>query len=137
MLIFGLLVTAGSLVTFVYLLIFFCENVLSVLGATLAAKLAFITGGGWIGAVVSGLVAFACLSVSLRLAFGLVKPWPTRLCLTALIVLPAAITTFVVTERMLWPAVPSMAWRTLMASFAAILIAAGAARKLFALAAAS
>ena len=133
MLILVFLLCAGGLIALAYLVIMFCENVLPAAGAIVAVQLALHTGGGWPAAIVSGICVFAALSIALRLGFALAPAWPVRLGLIAIVAAPAANCAYILADAVLNPAVPSFVWRTLLASLASVLMAAGAVRKLVAL----
>jgi len=130
MLPFVLLLTAGGLIAAVCLIIFVCENVVAVIVAVLAARFALATGGSCIGALLSGLLAYAAVVVGLRFGVGLARAWPLRLGIAVWVVVPASLTAFVLADAIMTPIVPSMGWRILMAAVGAIAIATGAARKL-------
>ena len=132
MLVFALMLIAGGLVVAVSLIVFFAENLFALLCAILAGKAALATGGGWPGALVAAALIFALVSVGLRLAILLTRSIHLRLLLASLIIVPAALLTFLFADGILWPFVPAPVWRMSLAVIAAVAVAAGAGRRLWA-----
>jgi len=131
MLVFALMLMAGGLIMAVSLIVFFAENLLPLLFAALAAKAAFVTGGGWPGALLAGSLTFALASTALRLSMLFITTPLLRLVLIGLIVVPAALFCFLLAEAVLWPFVPSSLWRTSLALIAALAAGAAAPRRLW------
>lgn len=137
MLVFALMLIAGGLAVAVALVAFLSENLLAGLAAILAGQAALATGGGWPGAVVAAALTFAAVSAGLRLAILCTRSLGVRCVLASLIVAPAAVVSFVVTDALLWSVVPAPVWRTCLAVIAALVSAAGACRRLWTLSAAA
>ena len=135
MLLFALVLIAAGLVVAVSLVVFLAENLLALLCAALVGHVALAGGGGWPGAVVAAATTFAFAATGLRVAIGLAPSAGLRMLFAGLIVIPAALFSFGLTEAVLWPFVPAPIWRTSLALIAAAAGAAGACRRLRALAA--
>lgn len=130
MAIIALLLVAIGLLAAAWMIIVCCENALAAGGALLAGHIALATGGGWVGAVFSAMVAFAAVSVAARLAFGFARAGPIRVLISLLVAVPAGTIGFLLADGILWAAGPSPVWRLSMATVFALAVAAGAVRRL-------
>ena len=131
MLVFGLCLIVGGLITAVALTLFICQYLFPLLCAGFAGQAALATGGGWPGAIVVSALTFAVVAAGLRLGMVFAKPAPVRALCFLLTIGPAPLVAFALAEACLWPLVPSSPWRMCLAIFAAIWATASACRRLF------
>ncbi len=130
MLLFVLALMVAALATAWLTVTYFAANLVPLLTAIFAGHAAYLTGSGWIGAIVVGAIVFAISSAALQLAVAFAKPTWLKLLIIAPVVIPPAVAAFAMVDASL-AQIPNPLWRDLVASAAAVGTAAAAHRRFF------
>jgi hypothetical protein len=131
MLLFVLALMVAALATAWLTVTYFAANLVPLLTAIFAGHAAYLTGSGWIGAIVVGAIVLAISSAALQLAVAFAKPTWLKLLIIAPVVISPAVAAFAMVDASLAHQIPNPLWRDLVASATAIGTAAAAHRRFF------
>ena len=122
MIFLGILLGLAAIVLFCWLLFTLAVFALPFFAAVSAGTWAYQTGGGWLGAIVVGLIAGAITLGIGQVLLVIVRPMWVRLPIALAFIAPAVIAGYHVTYGIAKLAMPSEAWQIVFSIIGAVAI---------------